>query len=97
MRRQGAGDADALALTAGKFVRVAVECLRAQANLERQLLDPLGERAAAGHTVIDQRLADNVADLEARVERRIRVLKDDLQLAAVRAYLAARQPNRWPG
>jgi hypothetical protein len=38
---QGAGDADALALAAGEFVREAVERLGAEPHFERQFLDPL--------------------------------------------------------
>src|SRR5208282_1930421 len=47
--------------------------------------------AAAGDTVIDQRLADDVADSEARVERGVGVLEHHLELAPVGPHLAARQ------
>ena len=47
VERQGAGDADALALPAGEFVRVAVERLGPQPDLAGQRLDPLVERLAA--------------------------------------------------
>src|SRR5208282_6462279 len=47
--------------------------------------------AAAGNTVIDQRLADDVADSEARVERGVGVLEHHLELAPVGPHLAARQ------
>ena len=88
---QRAGDADALALAAGEFVRVAVERLGPQPDLERQCLDPLGQCAAARDAVIDQRLADDVADLEARVQGGVGVLEDDLQLAAPGPHLLPRQ------
>ena len=81
MQRQRAGDADALALAAREFVRVAVERLGAEPDLERQLGDPFRQFAAAGDAVIEQRLADDVADRQARVERGVGVLEDDLQLA----------------
>src|SRR5439155_15776773 len=45
MQGQGAGDADALALAAGEFVRVAAERLGTQPHLERQLLDPFRQLA----------------------------------------------------
>jgi len=84
-----AGDADALALAAGEFVREAVECLFAQAHLEGERGDPLRQLAAARDPVIDDRLADDVANLEARVERGVGVLEHDLELMPVRPYLAA--------
>src|SRR5262249_61673376 len=92
MQRQGAGDADTLALAAGKFVRVAVERLGAQTDLEGELRDPFLEFAAAGKAEIDERLADDVADLEARVQRGVRILEDHLELPPPRPHLAARQP-----
>ena len=46
VERQRAGDADALALPAGEFVRIAVERLGPQPDLAEQRLDALVERAA---------------------------------------------------
>ena len=69
VQSQGACDADALALPARKFVREAVERFGPEAHLEGQLLDPVLELAPAGDAVIDQRLADDVANSKARVER----------------------------
>ena len=63
VQRQRAGDADPLALAAGEFVRVAVERVLPQADLEGELRDPLVELTAARDAVIDERLADDVADL----------------------------------
>ena len=91
IERQGAGDADPLALTAGEFVRVAVQRLGPQADLVGERLDPLVERAAMGDPVIPQRLGDDVADPEARVQGGIGILEDDLQFAAIGPHLAARQ------
>src|SRR5215472_8587137 len=65
---QRPGDADALALAARELVREAVERLGAQADLEGQLSDSVFQLAAAGNAVIDERLADDVANSEARVE-----------------------------
>ena len=89
--RERAGDADPLALAAGEFVRVAVERVLPQAHLEGQLRDPRRQLAAARDAVIDERLADDVADLEARVERGVGVLEDDLELAPIGPHLVARQ------
>src|SRR5690348_10799277 len=91
MQRQRAGNADALALAAGEFVRVTVERFGAQAHLESEFGNAFRQLAAAGDAVIDERFADYVADPEARVERRIGVLEDDLQLATVGPHLAASQ------
>ena len=44
-----------------------------------------------------QRLADDLADPVARVERRVGVLEDHLHLAAQRLHLAALQARRSPG
>src|ERR1051326_305510 len=68
VERPRAGDAAALALSAREFVREAVERFRSEADLAGQHLDPLVERAALRDAVILQRLADDVADLEARVQ-----------------------------
>ena len=80
---QGPGDADALALAAGKFVRVAVGHLRFQAHFFQQPHDffPVGG-AALGKAVHAQRLADDVQHLHARVERAERVLVDHLHAPA---------------
>src|SRR6266446_3535678 len=82
-------NADALALAAGKFVREAVERVLPQAHLEGECGDPVPQLVAAGDAVIDQRLADDVADPEPRVERGVGVLKDDLELAPVGPHLMA--------
>ena len=41
----------------------------AQADLERQIGDPVAQLVAARDAVIDQRLGDDVADPQARVQR----------------------------
>ena len=46
--RQGPGDADALALAAGKFVRVALHLLGRQADPLEEIGDAVAELAAAG-------------------------------------------------
>ena len=66
---------------------MAVERLGPQADLAGQHLDPVVERAALRDPVVLQRLADDVADPEARVQRGVGVLKDDLQLAAIGPHL----------
>ena len=40
LRRKRAGDADALALTAGELVRIALGVVGVEADLSQQFLDP---------------------------------------------------------
>src|SRR5580692_10234257 len=91
MQRQRAGDADTLALTAGELMWVAIQRFGPQPDLAGKLLDLPGERRPCGDAIIDQRLADDVAHSEARVERGIRVLEDDLHLPPERPHVALRQ------
>ena len=61
-----------------------------QADGLEQLDDPLlGSRRDLGKPVDHQRLADDRADRHARVERGVRVLEDDLHVAAQRAQRLA--------
>ena len=62
-------------------MRVAVRVARVEADDVEQLADPDAAVAARADPVHDQRLADDVADRHPRVERRVRVLEDDLHLA----------------
>ncbi len=87
LQRERARDADALALPAGKLVRIVVDMLGAQPDA----LEDVGDARAAFLGVADamhaQRLADDVACRHARVERGERVLEDDLHLPAIGAQL----------
>ena len=78
--RQGPGDADALALPARKLVRVAASVGRIQGHLLQQGRDMLALVGARNQAVVDGRLAHNVFDLHARIERGHGVLEDHLQL-----------------
>ena len=83
LRAQGerARDADSLALAARELVRIAVREARVEADDVEQLADADAAVAARADPVHDQRLADDVSDRHPRVERRVRVLEDDLHLA----------------
>jgi hypothetical protein len=84
-QRERAGDADALALAAGELVRVAVGEVGVEADDVEQVLHLLAAVALRGHLGVDlERLADDVADRHARVERGVRVLQHDLDLPAQR-------------
>ena len=84
-----AGDADALPLAAGELVRVAVREVRVETDDLQELLHPLGLRLALREVMDLERLADDVADGHARVQRRVRVLEDHLHPAAHLAHLLA--------
>src|SRR5581483_5742759 len=83
LERERARDADALALPARELVRVARREALVEADEVEQLGDALarvGPRAAE----VPERLRDDRADGEARIERGVRVLEDHLELPAER-------------
>ena len=74
-------DGDALTLTAGELARVPACVVSLQSDELEQFQHALilfGFR----HTEVVERLGDRVADRQARVERRERILEDDLQVFA---------------
>src|SRR3546814_5098147 len=87
VQRQRPRDADALALAAGKLVREIAHLGGAQADAIEELRDHLLALLRSRDTVDEQRLADDIADRHARIQRRVRVLEDDLHLAAEGAHL----------
>ena len=91
--RERARDADALALAAGEFVRIAAHVVGLQADRLEQFDHAIGERTASSRRelVDGQRLADDRADRHARIERGERVLEDDLHVAAERAERSRRR------
>src|SRR6204780_1560655 len=90
--RERTRDADALALTAGEFVRMAADMIRLPADGLEQIHAALFELPPGlGQFVNDQGFADDRADAHARIERRIRILKDDLDIAAQDTQLIGRQ------
>ena len=89
--REGAGDADALALAAAEGVGESLQELGAQADKSEQLFDAVDALLAVGDAVDEQRFADYVEEGHARVERREWVLEDHLHVAAQRLQLVARE------
>ena len=97
-------DADALALPAGEFMRIAVDLVGQEPHLGHHRLHPLLhlgllEVGAEG----DQRLGDDLTHGHARVQGSQRVLEDDLHLAPQIAHAAIvelgkilAQPDRAP-
>ena len=83
-----ARDADALALAAGEFVRIARHVFGAQPDFVEQLPHARVGGGALGDLVDREPFADDRADGHARIERRERILEDDLDLAAQLAHRA---------
>src|SRR5690606_25681984 len=75
-------DADALALAAGELVRIAVGLVGPQPDPPHQPVDALAALGPGADAVDVERRADDVAHALARVERRERVLEDDLHAPA---------------
>ena len=88
--RERAGDADALTLAAGEFVRITGRVLRRESDQSEQLRHPgLGPRVC--EAVQRQRFAQRLSHGHPWIERRVRVLENDLHEAPLRAQLAMRK------
>src|SRR4029079_6056086 len=81
-----------MALAAGEFVRIAPHVIRLQADGFQEIDDTLLQLPPGFRQLVDdQGLADDRTDIHARIERGIRVLEDDLDVAAQQAKLVRRQ------
>jgi hypothetical protein len=89
--RERAGDTDTLPLTAGKLVRVAFDETTAQTYGLHQFLHTLIDRLPIRQAKGAQRLADDRPDRHTRVEARVRVLEDHLQVLSLLAHCRLRQ------
>lgn len=88
VKHQGAGHVDALALTAGELVRIALEVLHVQADLAHDLEDALLAPGGIGLGAVDEHgLLDGLGRSVARVKRGIGVLEDHLDVLADRLEL----------
>ena len=89
VQRERARDADALPLAAAELVRIARRGAPARGRPARTARATRARRSAVvAEPVDDERLLDDVADAHARIERRVRILKDDLHVAPRRAHPA---------
>src|SRR6185503_10362977 len=85
-----AGNANALALAAGEFMRKSPHVIGLQTHGFQELDDAVAVSSSRLGKLIDgQSLTDNGADRHARIERGKWVLEDDLHVAAQRAQLVA--------
>ena len=82
LQRQCPGDADALALAARELMGEQVPLVGTQPHQREQLRDPFLAFRGAALLLHVERTPDDVAGRLAGVERRVRVLKDDLHPAA---------------
>lgn len=79
LKRQSARDAHALALAAGEFVRMPPGIVGAQTDLFEKFADPLCPLAARQGVEMDSpSFGDGLADREARIEGKVRILKHHL-------------------
>ena len=88
---EGARDPDPLPLAAAELVRIAAGVVRGKAHQLHDARHPIVPLLCVGQAVDAQPLADAGADRRPRVERRVRVLEDDLHPAAERLELRSRQ------
>src|SRR6185295_4521389 len=93
IERERARHADALALSAGELVRIIVHLRAAQADALEQLRYALPSRPLAAVAVQLQGLGDDIAGPHARIERRERVLEDDLHALAQGPQLGLAEPG----
>ena len=84
-----AGDTDPLALTARELVGEAVSVLGAQAHCAEELPDTPLTFAAPVEAMNAERLGDDLANGHPRVQRRVRVLEDDLDVTSYGPHLSA--------
>ena len=89
--RQGARHADALALSAGELVGEFAHVLALEAHRFKQLRRAARRLLFRKDTVDPQRLGDNIAHAHLRVQGRVRVLENHLDMAAVFAQRRAGQ------
>ena len=85
-----AGDGDALALAAGKFVRIFLHETRGEADFFHESADRLGQAGLGDFAVNLNRLGKRRINSHAWVERGVRVLKNHLEIGTCGAqFLAA--------
>lgn len=88
VQRQGACDADALALAPGEFKGEAVDGAVRHAYAVQQAAHPFPARGGCAHAVDDEGLRYNLADGLALVEGFRRVLEDHLNMGAQGPHFA---------
>ena len=90
IERQRTRNCDALSLAAGELVRIAGDGIDGEIDQFEQIAG-FRQRVGVRHAVIDGSFGDGLADADARIERTIGILKNDLDSLAVRLQRPARQ------
>ena len=93
LERERARDADALALAAGKLPADSGSTCSGRSPTSSSSSRTRRVHASAAHAVRRERLGEDVADRQARIERGQRILEDHLQIAADRESLRVRHPR----
>ena len=91
LERERARDADALPLAAAELVRVLVDVGGVEPDELEQLPHARATLLARADLVNDERLLDDRADAHPRIQRRVRILEDDLEVPARAAQFAGRE------
>ena len=91
LQREGASDADALALPAGELMRITCGGRARQAHQIQHLEDRALPRDAITDAMNDVGLGDRIADRHPWIERAVGVLEDDLHLPPAPPELGPRQ------
>jgi hypothetical protein len=91
LRRQCSRDRHPLSLSAGQRPRAPAGDRLRQAHTVQQLPRELVPSRSSGEAVHDGRLRDRVVGVQSRVQRRVRILVDELDPAADIRKIAARQ------
>ena len=86
VHRQGPGDADSLPLSARKLVWIAAGLPCAQADRFQQLGNGELTLARLDHLVEEECLAQRLPDGHPRIQGRVRILEDDLELPAAQSH-----------
>ena len=92
VERECASDAEALALPARKFVGIFFQGVGIETHAVKQVGDAFVAMAAVP-VEVTQRLGNDITSPHARIERRIRVLENDLHLPPIRAEGVRRKPG----
>ena len=91
IERERPRDAEPLALAAGELVRIVVHLRRPQAHALKQRRDALGDFVSPHVLEILDCLADDRAGAQPRIERRIGILEDELDVAPIAPHRARRK------
>src|SRR5438874_1269350 len=79
--RQRACDADALALSTGKFMRIALAGFGRQTHEGKELCNALGDFRPRAHFMNGQCFREHLTRRHARIERTVGILEDHLDAA----------------